>query len=277
MSLIKLRHASLTALLFAPLSLWGCNDDGSSTTTEEGTSTGTAETDGSGPESGDNDADAGDGDGDGGDGDGDGDGGDGDGDAGDGDGDGGDGDGDGGDGDGDGDGGDGDGDGDGGDGDGDGDGGDGDGDPGECVPQDAQGQGLCDLFLGWAWNGMECVPLSGCQCVGTDCGNLYMEPAECENAYADCGGQPGPCADLNLQMCQNNMACMPINGQMLVESNQGICLEQSEFIACDEQAFCAEVLTWACDINATKYLFNNSCIPDGFMPCDPPNVDPQGC
>jgi hypothetical protein len=173
----NLRHASLTSLLCAPLALGACGDDGSSESggTETETS-GTPEESGEG----DGDGDPGDGDGDTGDGDGDGDEGDGDGDGDEGDGDG---DGDEGDGDGDGDEGDGDGD----EGDGDGDEGDGDGDPVECEPDDAVGVGMCDAFFGYAWNGMECVGLSGCNCNGSDCPNLPFEPAECEAAHANCG------------------------------------------------------------------------------------------
>jgi len=55
-----------------------------------------------------------------------------------------------------------------------------------CAPQDARGEGACDMLLGWAWNGTECVALSGCECVGEDCDELYESPAECERAHVDC-------------------------------------------------------------------------------------------
>ncbi len=51
---------------------------------------------------------------------------------------------------------------------------------------DAQGVGLCQLFLGWAWNGMQCVGVSGCSCEGADCNNLYPELDICEMETAGC-------------------------------------------------------------------------------------------
>jgi hypothetical protein len=225
--------------LIAPLALWACTGDGNADSTSESGSTGTAETSGTPEESGENN------------GDGDGDTGDGDGDSGDGDGDSGDGDGDSGD-------------------------GDGDGEP-NCAPQDAKGDGLCDQFFGWAWDGMQCVGVSGCECMGLDCNAIPFDLDECEAAHADCGGQPDGCAELDLAACQNNNSCMPINGAKLGQSNQGQCMEPSAFLACTDSMLCAEVLTWGCDINATKYLFFNSCLPDGFMACDGPNLDPPPC
>jgi hypothetical protein len=58
--------------------------------------------------------------------------------------------------------------------------------PPDCVPQEAEGVGLCELFLGWKWNGMECVPLSGCNCEGPDCGNLYDDLDPCILAHEEC-------------------------------------------------------------------------------------------
>lgn len=55
-----------------------------------------------------------------------------------------------------------------------------------CAPQDAAGDGLCDAWFGWRWSGSACEGVSGCSCVGADCGALYSEPAECEAAHAGC-------------------------------------------------------------------------------------------
>jgi hypothetical protein len=67
---------------------------------------------------------------------------------------------------------------------------------GECKAQDAEGIGPCDAFFSYAWNGKECVGLSGCSCKGTDCKNTFNTPKECQKAYASCGcdGFPPPCA-----------------------------------------------------------------------------------
>ena len=60
-----------------------------------------------------------------------------------------------------------------------------------CAPQDARGEGLCAAFFGYAWNGSECVGISGCDCVGEDCDETFDTPEECAAAHADC---PRPCA-----------------------------------------------------------------------------------
>ena len=57
-----------------------------------------------------------------------------------------------------------------------------------CRAQDARGDGLCDAIFGYAWNGMTCVGVTGCRCVGADCGALLRDPAACRARYAACGG-----------------------------------------------------------------------------------------
>lgn len=55
-----------------------------------------------------------------------------------------------------------------------------------CAAQDARGEGLCDAFLGYAWNGTRCVGLSGCRCVGAGCASLFRSPAECTERWGHC-------------------------------------------------------------------------------------------
>lgn len=59
-----------------------------------------------------------------------------------------------------------------------------------CDPMDARGEGLCDLFLGYAWNGTTCVGQSGCRCTGADCGRLFRDPRACIDSYAACLPRP---------------------------------------------------------------------------------------
>jgi hypothetical protein len=56
----------------------------------------------------------------------------------------------------------------------------------DCEPDDAAGEGLCDAFFGYAWDGRSCVGISGCDCVGEDCADLTFDPAACEAAHASC-------------------------------------------------------------------------------------------
>jgi len=55
-----------------------------------------------------------------------------------------------------------------------------------CNPQDAQAVGPCDAFFGTAWDGSQCVALSGCACVGVDCDGLFESLEACETAFSDC-------------------------------------------------------------------------------------------
>jgi len=62
----------------------------------------------------------------------------------------------------------------------------------ESAPMDARGEGPCELFFGFAWDGTSCVGLGGCTCEGADCGSLYPGLDECEDAHRDCFGPPPP-------------------------------------------------------------------------------------
>lgn len=55
-----------------------------------------------------------------------------------------------------------------------------------CPAQDARGVGLCELFLGWMWNGAECASIGGCSCAGADCRSLYRTQSACDADHAMC-------------------------------------------------------------------------------------------
>jgi hypothetical protein len=48
-----------------------------------------------------------------------------------------------------------------------------------CAAMDARGEGACDGYFGVAWNGADCVGLTGCRCVGADCGRAFRDRAAC--------------------------------------------------------------------------------------------------
>ncbi len=73
-----------------------------------------------------------------------------------------------------------------------------------CEPQDAEGAGLCEIILGWAWNGRGCEAIVGCECLGEDCDQLFSSPGECLAAHETC-----PCAP---QDAQGVGACEAILG-----------------------------------------------------------------
>jgi len=161
-----------------------------------------------------------------------------------------------------------------------------------CAPQDAKGVGPCEAFFGYAWNGKECVGLSGCSCEGKDCNNTYASPEECTKAHAECGTGaecvkdsdcPAPppvchaCSD-GSEICPS-VAC--INGMCVMSDGDCAGGGIGPGLPCDKPGVkapaddgcntcvCGDDFTWGC----TKMACNEPC--DGPMPsCAAP---PPGC
>ncbi len=55
-----------------------------------------------------------------------------------------------------------------------------------CEPWDAQGEGDCDEFFGFGFDGDECIGHGGCNCVGADCDLLVQDPDLCEESVRHC-------------------------------------------------------------------------------------------
>jgi hypothetical protein len=64
-----------------------------------------------------------------------------------------------------------------------------------CAPQQAQGVGGCDLFLGFIWDGSTCPGIGGCSCAGPDCPSLYQDQNTCLKEHANCP-KADPCLGL---------------------------------------------------------------------------------
>jgi hypothetical protein len=83
----------------------------------------------------------------------------------------------------------------------------------DCAAQDAVGQGACDAFFGWAWDGSQCQALSGCSCVGADCWATYDDMDSCQSAYQACLAddcrQTGCEAGYYCGMCWVGYSCIP--------------------------------------------------------------------
>ena len=62
-----------------------------------------------------------------------------------------------------------------------------------CKGMNAQGQGLCDGFFGFTWNGTQCVGVTGCSCVGTDCNKLFKSVDDCLDKKSACACQGKLC------------------------------------------------------------------------------------
>ncbi len=65
-----------------------------------------------------------------------------------------------------------------------------------CTPQDITLVGSCEPGPIYAFNGTECVPMVGCDCVGEDCDKSYRSLAECQSAHAVCAERERSCEDI---------------------------------------------------------------------------------
>ena len=63
---------------------------------------------------------------------------------------------------------------------------DADADDSFCQAQDAKPIGLCRMVLGVVFDGRSCQVMSGCECKGSDCDNLFDTVADCEEVYKPC-------------------------------------------------------------------------------------------
>jgi hypothetical protein len=54
----------------------------------------------------------------------------------------------------------------------------------QAIPDPEHGSWFC--FLGYAFDGSECVELTDCFCAGKDCDKLTRTKEECEERHAHC-------------------------------------------------------------------------------------------
>ncbi len=80
------------------------------------------------------------------------------------------------------------------------------------------------------------------------------------------------CADLDEKACAADPACMVIAGAPIDVPNA--CTKPSLFLECTDAMICGDAITYACP-EGTKdvHLFLDTCIPAGFVPCDPVKVN----
>jgi hypothetical protein len=100
----------------------------------------------------------------------------------------------------------------------------------DCAPMDAAGSGLCELMLGYVWNGVSCLPVSGCSCAGVDCERIFANQGECEDAHLEClstdpcdaqdASGSGPC-EAFFGYHWDGAACAPLSGCSCVGADCG--------------------------------------------------------
>ncbi len=138
---------------------------------------------------------------------------------------------------------------------------------GPCGPDDAHGDGLCDAIVGIVWDGTQCTGISGCSCVGPDCGK-YIDIADCERRNLACLGCSGD-AD-----CDSGEWCRFGRAAMCGAAGRGTCEgTPPPGWACDTfQPVCGcDGLTYDCDGHANALM--QSVAHDG--PCAPSSCAAQ--
>ncbi|HRI09861.1 MAG TPA: hypothetical protein PKW35_18690 [Nannocystaceae bacterium] len=85
------------------------------------------------------------------------------------------------------------------------------------------------------------------------------------------------CSMLGPNQCKAEPMCMAIQGQK--QNTQKMCLQKVMFYDCAPAGACGDAITVACDpmvMPPEPVQFPDTCIPDGWMPCDFPPLD-KGC
>ena len=73
-----------------------------------------------------------------------------------------------------------------------------------CSPDDARGIGMCEAEVGYAWDGMICTALTGCDCEGSDCWR-YGSIEQCVDEHLGCNESP--------VHARIDAACAPFDGR----------------------------------------------------------------
>ena len=98
-----------------------------------------------------------------------------------------------------------------------------------CVPQDATVVGSCEPLPHVVFTGVDCVEMTGCECIGDDCDATYMLPSPdpgppssslCESAHANCAVTPRSCDEIadvyeayaSRSACQEDSDCHVAHG-----------------------------------------------------------------
>jgi hypothetical protein len=148
---------------------------------------------------------------------------------------------------------------------------------------DAVGEGPCEAEIGVIWDGMACYTISGCSCVGADCGDLYETLQECDSAHADCGDLYDPC--INKECGDPCTLCPPDDADCAEDAVLKACNKASQCVE-DSPELCGDDLCdgVACP-NSTAYCEENIAYGAVVSFCDPdngecimaPGLPPQDC
>lgn len=95
---------------------------------------------------------------------------------------------------------------------------------GTCAAQDITLVGGCEPASVYMFNGIECVAMDGCSCVGDDCAEVYPTPEECAAAHAGCADPDRSCNQIEVayddyvshRACQDDSDCVMLFGHCAI-------------------------------------------------------------
>lgn len=93
-----------------------------------------------------------------------------------------------------------------------------------CSGQDIRGEGACAALLGIKFTGDACVGVSGCECVGEDCADIYSTRSACQNAHQSCLNQSDACG-AGEPACDRDEYCDYPNNTCGAADETGSCKE----------------------------------------------------
>ncbi len=141
-------------------------------------------------------------------------------------------------------------------------------DGGACGAMDARGAGGCAAVLGYVWNGVACGAISGCSCVGRDCGALLRTMDACTTVYASCATGPRTCP-LPSGDCGVGGLCL---GQNTCRVRVGLCVASRP---------CTRDLVAYCGCDGVTFMDSSTCPRQNFEsmgPCRTPvDAGSRGC
>ncbi|HEU5075440.1 MAG TPA: hypothetical protein VFU02_14715 [Polyangiaceae bacterium] len=93
-----------------------------------------------------------------------------------------------------------------------------------CGAQDVTLVGGCEPASVYMFNGVECVAMDGCSCVGEDCDAVYPSPEDCAAAHAGCADRDRSCDEIEAayddyvshRACQDDSDCVMVFGHCAI-------------------------------------------------------------
>ncbi len=88
-----------------------------------------------------------------------------------------------------------------------------------CPAQEAKGDNVCKKILGYAWDGLGCSTVVGCNCEGAGCGWLFASYDDCKYKFSGCsnpvsgaGGTTNTGSVCTAQEAKGDAACEKVLG-----------------------------------------------------------------